>query len=228
MRTLVAIAALSCATVAMPSTVQAIDQTKQTRTWTHEWAKIAGTSFPQAGDALQGEVFLHDVGKVTSRMSGYLMNVATGAFLMDCRTSVGNALDAPLADHFDVNIVQVGPFAQQASGDVTGLLPWLNGNGIKGGCAIPPASLIISCPYRGAPIATAPDHITFNHSGTFRGWVAGHENVASTYSIRGHRDYVFCDVFINGIHVPMEGAIGRASEVLRGAIWPRFSPASIP
>ena len=77
----------------------------------------------------------------------------------------------------NVNIVQVGPFAQQATADVAPGGPLLDPF-----CSIPQI-FTLDCPYRGVPITRAVGHDSFSFSGTYRA--------------TGQRGPIVCEVQLN-------------------------------
>jgi hypothetical protein len=111
----------------------------------------------------------------------------------------------------DFNIVQVGSFAQQATGDAAPITPWLHSS-----CHIPPLSLTVNCPYQGLPAPQASHHVTLHHSGTYR----GSANQLSPYTQNGHHDVVVCDVVVDGAVYVFDGTLTHIKETRRGDVTP--------
>jgi hypothetical protein len=109
----------------------------------------------------------------------------------------------------DFNVVNVGPFAQQASGSLpSAFAPFL-----RCGLQTPITSLEVSCPFGGIPAPQSLDHGTVNHAGTYK----GENGVASSYKITGHRDRAgLCDVIINGGAFEAFGTLNRFSQAHTG------------
>ncbi len=96
-----------------------------------------------------------------SILRGYV-RLPNGQVILDCN---------PTTSNFGSNddLVQVGPFAQQAHGDPAEMFanPTVS-FGPGSTCFIPPAtSLTIDCPYAGVPVTTAPGHHSFENKGTY-------------------------------------------------------------
>jgi hypothetical protein len=109
----------------------------------------------------------------------------------------------------DANIVQVGPFAQQASGDIiVSAFPALQSTcrGLE--------SLTVTCPYRGVPAPQATGYSTFTHSGTYR----DDDGLAGSYSISsGRHGPILCEVEVNGVFQgQFAGWLTRFRETRRG------------
>jgi hypothetical protein len=109
---------------------------------------------------------------------------------------------------FDADLIQVGPFAQQARGNVSPLLDQL-----EHFCLVPPQSLTLDCPYQGVPAPQAAGHETFNHTGTYRGRVGG---LPGSYSQVGQHGPTACTVLVNEIAYGFEGHLTRIKETRRG------------
>ena len=149
---------------------------------------------------------MEDVSNHHSRIEGRLTDGATGERILDCSTE---GPDFPGFENFDFNIVQVGPFAQQASGDVAanGFIDLILEN--CGG----PQTLTLTCPFRGVPAPQSSQHIAIDNKGTYGGT---NRNPPKTYIQRGHHDIIVCDVVIDDVTYQMEGTLTHIKETRRG------------
>jgi hypothetical protein len=150
---------------------------------------------------ITGALFMEDVTNRHSQMELSVRNHATGALLYACSSgSLRNGRND------GDNIVQVGPFAQEAQADATGLLA-LRFND----CARAPTSLIVHCPFQGIRAPQAPNYVTFTHSGTYRdGPFPG------SYSQQGRHGPTRCAVSIDGIAYNGIGTLTHIKETRRG------------
>jgi hypothetical protein len=192
-KTNIAIILLICAALATPAAAQ-------TKTYNVERIHIDLNDAELTG---RGWVFMEDVGGVRSSFELVLLD-GEGPIVYKCLVA---ASPTPARDF---NIVNVGPFAQQATANIAPLAPFLPTR-----CGNPPspATLTVNCAYQGVPAPQARDHVTINHAGTYRGT----NGVASSYKITGHRDMVgICDVTINGTHIQGAAILTRLSSAHTG------------
>jgi hypothetical protein len=182
-------------------TTPALAQTTQTKSYIYEWVHLrAGVE-----EGLRGWLFIEDLqGTLTqpSHLQGFLKDIHTGEMIFDCS---GDA-DGLGFDNLDV--IQVGPFAQQARGDIAPMQQNLDND-----CLLPPISLTLDCPYQGIPAPQAAGHEAFNHTGTYRGRVGG---LPGSYSQVGQHGPTACTVVVNDIPYGFEGQLTRIKETRRG------------
>ena len=177
-------------------------QTIKTKSYTYEWIHLKTAPLSQA----KGFLFMEDVSKHHSRIEGRLTDGTTGERILDCSAE---GQDFPESSNFDFDIVQVGPFAQQASGDVAA------NNFIElilddcGG----PQTLTLSCPYQGVPASQSSTHIAIDNKGTFGGTT---RDPPATYIQRGHHDIIACDVVIDSVTYQMNGTLTHIRETRQG------------
>jgi hypothetical protein len=195
-RATLAAAALALALV-MPSLAQ-----QQTRTYDYEWIHLRFNTHLPGADVV-GWLFMEDVAGVRSRFQGSLRTPDAGQIFV----CVGNTAEGiPLPG--DADIVQVGPFAQQGSGNIASALPTLQSTCPQ------LQSLTVSCPYQGVPAPQARGYTTFTHSGTYR----DDDGITGSYSISsGHHGPIQCEVEVNGVHQgQFSGWLARFQETRRG------------
>ena len=166
--------------------VEAEAQTVQTRTYVYEWISInmGSRNFIDANNSLFGFVFLEDVSnsrQSRSRVAGAVEQRDIDGDLIQTHFVCNG--ETPV----NVNVVQVGPFAQQATADVEPALP-CGGNP-------QPLSLTLDCPYLGVPVSRAFGHDTFSYSGKYHNPTTG---LGGTYTATGQRGPIFCDMSFNG------------------------------
>jgi hypothetical protein len=215
MKTAIAIAAL---TVGVSFAALAADPPgTETARYDYEWIHLRME--PEAGGspgAFSGILFMGDVTAnsfrfpSTSNLQGFI-RARTGEVVLDCSVGVGG----PGND----DIVQVGPFAQQAQGNTERLFanPLVQ-TGPGTFCSVP-AEIVLDCPFQGVPAPNAQDHHQFTLSGTFFDFPA-----TQSYSQRGQHGPIHCEVFLNGTDIG--GALGtltRIRETRRG-----IGPAPVP
>jgi hypothetical protein len=144
-------------------------------------------------------LFLEDVSGVRSSIELLMVALVNNERVVtvhDCQAR------SPATPARDFNIVQVGPFAQQATANTTPMA-----STIASQCG--PIGVTVSCPYEGVPAPQARNHVTVNHAGTYK----GANGVASSYKITGHRDVVgICDVTINGGTLDGTATLTRLSQ----------------
>jgi hypothetical protein len=188
-----------------------------TRSYTYEWVHLRFAFRDADGAPFHGLLLMEDVQGVQSRFVGYLRghehpdNGSTVVVeVFDCagRTD-GLSLPTDGLITRDANIVQVGPFAQQAAGDASPILDELDTL-----CRIAPASVTIDCPFAGIPAPQAPGHVTFSHSGTYR--TDANTNLPGSYSQTGRHGPAFCRVHVNGTLYIADAFLTRMKETRRG------------
>jgi hypothetical protein len=81
---------------------------------------------------------------------------------------------------------------------------------------VPPESFTLNCPFQGQKAPVDPQHITFNHSGTYRAAVS--PNQPTSYTLNGHRDDTFCNVEINGVRYFAIGFLTNIKDTRRGNV----------
>jgi hypothetical protein len=131
----------------------------------------------------QGWLFMEDVKGVRSTMQLVLLD-GEGPIVYNCHV---------FASGRDFNIVNVGPFAQQATGKTT--VAFLSSGGVCVGnrLRLGASALKVSCPFAGVPAPESFNHVTINQSGTYR----GANGVSSSYKITGRRDRPdFCTITV--------------------------------
>lgn len=135
---------------------------QETASYIYEWVHLRVGLLVGGGAGRQGVLFLGDTTAATpgrassSTINGYVTN-NSGEVVLDCAVGVGGG-------NLNLDIVQVGPFAQEAHGDVAELLEVTDGE-----CEHKPlGSLTLNCPFQGIPARDprANGHSTFTHSGT--------------------------------------------------------------
>ncbi len=182
-RTTLTLAALLVSTSIAGS---ALAQAVQTRTYDYEWLYFELPRFE--GDTLAGKLFLEDVsstGGVNARsvVDAEIFGEQPGTTRHDffiCKTTIPGG----------ENIVQIGPFAQQATAEF--LLP--EGDPA---CFTPPPlpapqTLEIDCPFRGLQINQAPGHDTFRFTGKYR----TPEGRSGSYTATGQRGPIVCNFML--------------------------------
>ena len=183
-----ALALLATVALALAPPALAQQPPVQTRTYDYEWLYFELQQGITNNDELDGQLFLEDVSSsvdARSRVEGqiFISNVEQTVGLFHCHNTTDN-----------VDILQVGPFAQQASADVTpatgGLL-----------CSTPQV-FTFDCPYRGVPITRAVGHDSFSFSGT--------------YKATGRRGPIVCEVQLNDMVFTVAAWITRVKETRRG------------
>ena len=196
-----------------------------TRSYTYEWIHVRITLREPENDPFNGLLFMEDVSGAQgaqSRFLGYLRGEVIPSLpegqgnpvietVFDCsgpHNGVGRPTDGKISRN--ANIVQVGPFAQEAAGDIAGILGDLDAQ-----CTLPPDSLTISCPFGGVPAPQAPGYYTFRHDGTYRTDVSTGA-LPGSYSQQGRHGRAFCIVTINGTAYVAEGTLTRMTETRRG------------
>jgi hypothetical protein len=193
MNTSIAIALL----IGVALTTPAAAQTVRTKTYDIEMMHLRVSGFQSP---VEGWLFMIDVKGQRSRMELAFFDTQTGAAHYLCSVSGPDGVIARTPGDYD--IVQVGKFAQQATAAVLpGSLNTVEfSDFVHSFCTGPnPKSLTVS-PYEGVTAPEALQHVTINHTGTYRSSVNGQ---SSTYTQKGHRDSVLCDILIDG--VPYEG-----------------------
>ena len=149
-------ATLAVVALALALVTPSLAQQTQTRIYEYEWIHLRfNTHLP--GEDVIGWLFMEDVAGVRSRFQGSL-RTPDGGQIFVC---VGNTTEG-ITIPGDADIVQVGPFAQQASGNIASALPTLQSTCPQ------LQSLTVSCPYQGVPAPQARGYTTFTHSGTYR------------------------------------------------------------
>ena len=190
----------------------------QTATYTYEMMHLrmenqAGGSLPR----FKGVLSLVDITAGppfigSSRINALIKETNTGETVLDCQLGLsGN-------DH---DIVQVGPFAQQAHGDIESILLDPEAQfGEATNCFIPPAiNLTVDCPFAGVRAPKAPHHYSFTHSGTYVGTSSA--EAGNTFSQRGEHGPIHCDIIMDGEE--LGGAVGHLTfirENRRGVFIP--------
>jgi hypothetical protein len=173
----------------------------QTKTCVDEWIHLRA----RVEEGSRGWLFIEDLqGTLTqpSHLQGFLKNIHTGEMIFDCsRDTDGLGFGNP-------DVIQVGPFAQQARGDVAPIQQDLDNH-----CLLPPQSLTLDCPYQGVPAPQAAGHETFNHTGTYRNRVSG---LPGSCSQVGQHGPTACTVVVNEIAYGFEGHLTRIKETRRG------------
>jgi hypothetical protein len=170
----------------------------QTKTYVYEFIHLRA----RVEEGLRGWLFLEDVqGQGFSHVQGFLKDIHTGEMIFDC------SRDTDGLGH-NVDVIQVGPFAQQARGDVAPMQQELDNQ-----CRLPPRNLTLDCPYQGVPAPQAAGHETFHHTGTYRGRVGG---LPGSYSQVGQHGPTACTVVVNDIPYGFEGHLTRIKETRRG------------
>jgi hypothetical protein len=163
------------ALLALPSAAGAA-----TKTYNVERLHISISGFGEQLDSGRGWLFMEDVSGVRSTVRMVLIT-DLGTVLFPCIIQTAGSK----------NIVNVGPFAQRATGSLASVpaAARLNCRQIT--------SLTVNCAYEGVPAPESRSHIIVTgHKGTYR---SPQTDAPSSYSITGHRDEVtFCDVTING------------------------------
>jgi hypothetical protein len=125
-----------------------------------------------SGDiAGRGWLFMEDVKGVRSSLQLVLLD-GEGTIVYGCHV---------FRTGRDFNIVNVGPFAQQATAATSTAFM---GRGSAAPCGTKVTSVTVSCPFAGIPAPESLNQVTINQSGTYR----GAEGTASSYKITGRRD----------------------------------------
>jgi hypothetical protein len=194
-------AALAAAALALVLVAPSLAQQTQTRIYEYEWIHLRFNTHLPGADVI-GWLFMEDVAGVRSRFQGSLRTPDEGQIFV----CVGNTAEG-ITIPGDADIVQVGPFAQQGSGDVASALPALQSTCPQ------LQSLTVSCPYQGVPAPQARGYSTFTHSGTYR----DDDGLEGSYSISGRHSPILCDVEVNGVHQgQFSGWLTRFQETRRG------------
>jgi hypothetical protein len=171
-KTNIAIALLIGAVLATPAAAA-------TKTYDVERLHISISGFGEQLDSGKGWLFMEDVSGVRSTIE------------MDLITDLGTVLfPCTIRTDGSKNIVNVGPFAQQATGSLASVPVAERTNCTQ------ITSLTVNCAYEGVQAKDAPNHIAVTgNKGTYRSGTG----VPSSYSITGHRDEVAsCEVTFNG------------------------------
>jgi hypothetical protein len=172
----------------------------QTKSYVYEWIHLRA----RVEEGLRGWLFIEDLqGTLTqpSHLQGFLKDIHTGEMIFDCSRDTDGF-------GFHTDVIQVGPFAQQARGDIAPIQQNLDNQ-----CRLPPQSLTLDCPYQGVPAPQAAGHESFNHTGTYRNRVSG---LPGSYSQVGQHGPTACTVVVNGIPYGFEGHLTRIKETRRG------------
>ena len=195
-------ATLAAAALALALVMPSLAQQTQTRTYDYEWIHLRFNTQLPGADVI-GWLFMEDVAGVRSRFQGSL-RTPDGGQIFVCVGNTAEGITIP----GDADIVQVGPFAQQASGDIASALPTLESTCPQ------LQSLTVSCPYQGVPAPQARGYTTFAHSGTYR----DDDGLTGSYSISsGRHGPVLCDVAVNGVHQGQySGWLTRFQETRQG------------
>lgn len=206
-----ALTLLATVAFAAPATAQGT----QTATHEYEWihVRVGDNQVGHLGSLFMGDITTKDVrsNSFSSQLQGVIRRSPNGEVILDCQLDVGG----PDRD----NIVQVGPFAQEAIGDAANLLA----NPFATNCVVFPESLTISCPFQGARVNVAPMHETFTHSGTINVTPPNRES----FSQQGRRGPTRCDMFINGEFFQAEGHLTRITETRRGVTGAGLAPIPV-
>jgi hypothetical protein len=195
-----------------------------TRSYTYEWIHVRISLREPDQEPFQGLLLTEDVSGTQgaqTRFLGYLHGTPIEGGdqqpvfhnIFDC-TGPANGANSPNDGRVprNANIVQVGPFAQQATGDITPILGDLD---IM--CTLPPDSLTINCPFQGVQAPQAPDYVTFTHSGTFR-TPANLGSLSGSYSQNGRNGLASCVVVVNGVTYVADGTMTNMMETRRGPV----------
>ena len=173
------IALLASVALAAPVGAQVAPQPR-TQTFTIEGVVLQVSG----GNNETGSLLLMDFHGRFSALKGHIRNTSTGAIRFQCTSASSNGtapVDVPPGERRDFDVVQVGPFAQQATGDIepiAGAVQECGGD--------PPQTLSVVCPYQGVPAPKAPHHISFRHSGNY----VGANGLPSSYLQVGDQDLV--------------------------------------
>jgi hypothetical protein len=175
----------------------------QTRTYDYEWLYL---ELPQAGDDtldFDGRLFLEDVNGPAAARS-----TVSGEISFNTGEGDVHLISCFLVTLPNLNLIQVGPFAQQATGDLDPAIPALEAS-----CVLPPEILTLTCPYRGVPVTQAPGHDTFAFSGTYRTGAG----LGGTYKATGQRGPILCEMTVANGTATVAAWITRVKETRRGA-----------
>jgi hypothetical protein len=198
------VAPLLVAVMAGPSAAQTV----QIQTFDHEQihVRISG------GQQVEGWLLMEDVGDSHSRLELLVRNVDTTEIVYQCITF--EPIDALPGEGDDSDIVQVGQFAQQATADAAAIM-----DSIGADCnpaRRPRDHVTLDCPFLGERIATAPQHVSFNQSGTYR---AANQQLTS-FRVAGHRDRALCTLDIDDELFEVDGFLTRLKATHQGSPSP--------
>jgi hypothetical protein len=192
----------------------------ETARYDYEWIHLRLVEAPDP-PRYSGAIQLEEVTALTSRginesRASILIKQDFLTNLIDCHLHLGSS--GPGSSNHD--IIQVGPFAQQAEGDIDALLndPLLQPLGPGSFCSRPPEGLTVHCPYGGVPATSAEGHHQFTINDTFND-SPGKEK----FTQRVQHGPIHCDVFLNGEFLAgAEGTLTRIKETRTS-----FAPAPV-
>jgi hypothetical protein len=203
-KTRTAIALLIGAALATPAEAQTV----RAKTFVRERILLGFSRFTDQGE-IEGYLSMMDLSGIGSHIDIFLRDAVTKEPIYDCaQDAPGQRDDLPPQDF---NIVQVGPFAQQATAAVLPGSPDTDDfiDFMHSFCTGPnPNNLTVSCPYQGLPIGEAPHHVTVRHTGTYR----GSSNQLIKFDVSGHKDLDACEVVIDGVAYAADGMLLRLTE----------------
>ncbi len=188
-------------------------QQVRTKSYVYEWIHLRPSALDGSLPVL-GALFLEDISGHGSRLDIHLTDPTTGEPIFECTAVAPERNFAPPEPfRHDYDIIQVGPFAQQATGDISA-------NGfdtfLEFQCGQTLTSLTLNCPYQGVPVSRSLSHISFTHSGTSG---APQGIPATSFTQKGHHSPIQCNVVIDGVTYrhgrhpdPLYGDAG-------GALW---------
>jgi hypothetical protein len=191
-------APLVLALTALP--VHAQQPPVQTRTYDYEWLYFEVPQVTETTHDLEGRLFIEEVNgpsEARSRFEGAISftNAEGGTdTLFSCGLSFPN-----------LNFIQVGPFAQQATADI--------GPAELENCTVPAESITLECPYLGVQVRQANGHDSFTFTGTYR----INAERSGTYTVTGQRGPIICNMRVGDILASgIPAWITRAKETRRG------------
>jgi hypothetical protein len=200
------------AVLALAGSADAQQPQPPTVKYIYEWVHVRVGGRLGQGQPFAGVLFMGDVTSTTgngtneSILDGYIHNAKTGEVILDCNLAIGRQFA-------NDDIVQVGPFAQEAHGDASRLLESPDATfGPGARCLVPPANkdLTIDCEFQGQQISTAPGHHTFTHSGTFN------QIGKNSFTQRGQHGPTQCTLVIDGVEYETHGFLTRINETRIG------------
>ena len=222
------LAILAMFALAAPATAVAQDRVPLTARYDYEWVHLNmgdGSDAPGSSTDLVGAVFLGDTTTSTPRtgsnelvLRALIRNVNTDEVILDCNLSFNIIVDGASDNS---NIVEVGPFAQEAHGNAANFLDdakELIDQSLLNPCISHrdtgvPDSLTVDCEFQGLQIFEAPDHHTFTTSGRY---VGDSREEPGTFSQKVQHGPIRCLLEIDGVEYETHGHLTRMQETRRG------------